>query len=175
MNADSGDEHDDHIDHIDHDDIEHINQNQSQRFSPSRTFSTPLSAYQTSIDCTEPLNVNQHATVDVDDNDDFDMGTNTAPPINDTNNGHPMANNWDKFRLLMWKNSLLQWRHKVQTAVEILVPVLFSVILIFIRSIVDPDYYTEPTTYKPFEINTIDPLRLVKYSLCSLFDSQIHR
>lgn len=72
-----------------------------------------------------------------------------------------MANNFDKFRLLMWKNGLLQWRHKVQTIIEIMVPVMFSVILILIRSIVDPDIYPDPKIYKPFEINTLDPLRLV--------------
>lgn len=68
-----------------------------------------------------------------------------------------MAKNWDKFRLLMWKNSLLQWRHKIETIVEILVPVAFSVILILIRSIVDPETFPNPTRYEPYAINTLDP------------------
>lgn len=159
VNGDCGEEHDDD------DDDERIDQRPARNtFSPSRTFSTSLSAGGDTSDCTEPLNVHRQRATIVSRHS-VDMGTNTAPPIDDTDTGHRMANNWDKFRLLMWKNSLLQWRHKVQTLVEVLVPVLFSVILIFIRSMVDPDYYHEPTRYNPFEINTLHPLRYV--SSCS--------
>lgn len=78
----------------------------------------------------------------------------------DGGDGHrKMASNFDKFRLLMWKNGLLQWRHPTQTIIEIMVPVLFSVILVMIRSIVSPDVYSSPTKYTPFEINTLDPLK----------------
>lgn len=84
------------------------------------------------------------------------MKQSTAPTVADD---RKMANNFDKFRLLLWKNSLLQWRHKTQTIIEIMVPVMFSVILILIRSIVDPDIYPNATIYKPFEINTLQPLR----------------
>lgn len=149
VNADSGDEHDIEDNRYNR---QLIDRNQAQIASTSHSFPTC-----DTLDSTEPLNDSRPTIVD----DIIDMGTNTAPPINDADNGNRTANNWDKFRLLMWKNSLLQWRHKVQTVVEILVPVLFSVILIFIRSMVDPDYYSEPTNYEPFEINTIDPLRLV--------------
>lgn len=50
-----------------------------------------------------------------------------------------MARNWDKFCLLLWKNWLLQWRHKIQTVVEILAPVFFSGLLVLIRSLVEPE------------------------------------
>lgn len=74
-------------------------------------------------------------------------------------------NNWDKFCLLIWKNALLQWRHKTQTIIETLIPVMFSVALIFLRSIVDPDAHPEPKKFEPFKINTLDHLRLVFYFL----------
>lgn len=54
--------------------------------------------------------------------------------------------------LLMWKNWLLQWRHPFQTAVEILAPVLFSALLVLIRSLVETTNYTDNTTFKPFDI-----------------------
>lgn len=69
------------------------------------------------------------------------------------------TNNWDKFRLLMWKNFKLQWRHKIQMIVEIAVPVLFNALLVLIRSLVEPEVYPNPTHYQPFHINTLDPLR----------------
>lgn len=68
---------------------------------------------------------------------------------------------WSKFYLLMWKNWLLQWRHKVQSLVEILLPVLFSALLVLIRSLVDPEDFPEPTNFKALEISTLDGLRLV--------------
>ncbi len=46
------------------------------------------------------------------------------------------TSNFAKFRLLMWKNWLLQWRHKLRTVVEILAPVIFSAILVIIRGLV---------------------------------------
>lgn len=69
------------------------------------------------------------------------------------------ATNWDKFRLLMWKNWLLQWRHKIQTIFTILVPVVFSALLVLIRSLVDPEYHTEPFLYPELAINNLDPIR----------------
>lgn len=69
------------------------------------------------------------------------------------------ATNWEKFRLLTWKNFLLQWRRKLQTVIEILVPVLFSALLVFIRSLVVPEIYPNATVYQPFPINNLDPLR----------------
>lgn len=69
------------------------------------------------------------------------------------------ANSWDKFKLLMWKNFLLQWRHKIQMIIEILVPVVFSALLVLIRSLVEPEHILKPTHFPPLQIDTLEPLR----------------
>lgn len=69
------------------------------------------------------------------------------------------ATNWDKFRLLMWKNWLLQYRHKIQMIVEILVPVLFNALLVIIRSQVKPDIIPDSTFYNAVTIDSLSPLR----------------
>ncbi|KAF2898000.1 hypothetical protein ILUMI_08174 [Ignelater luminosus] len=61
-----------------------------------------------------------------------------------------MGNKLDKFLLLMWKNFLLQWRHPKQTLVEILAPVLFSLLLVAVRSLVHPEPHSA-TLYTPFK------------------------
>lgn len=66
-----------------------------------------------------------------------------------------MTTKWDKFRLLMWKNFMLQWRHKLQTVIEILIPVLFSALLVLIRSLVTPDVFPDDRTYPPLKINSL--------------------
>lgn len=144
VDGDSGDENE-----------EQPNDHQSNRSrrSLSSSFHTASTSIETN-ECTEPLNFQSTAT-----DSRINMGTNAAPPI--YGDDRQMASNFDKFRLLMWKNFLLQYRHKIQTFVEIMVPVLFSVILVLIRSIVSPDVFPENTYYKPFDINTIKPLRLV--------------
>lgn len=60
-----------------------------------------------------------------------------------------MGEKLDKFLLLMWKNWLLQYRRPIQTAVEIVVPVLFSILLVVIRRLVDPEQH-EALIFKPF-------------------------
>lgn len=121
--------------------------------SVSCTASTSIS--KTVDDCTESLNARER---DGDEHRSIDMKENGT---NGSDSHRKMASNFDKFRLLMWKNGLLQWRHPTQTIIEIMVPVLFSVILVMIRSIVSPDVYSSPTIYHPFKINTLTPLRLV--------------
>lgn len=61
----------------------------------------------------------------------------------------------------MWKNWLLQWRHKVQTIFEIVIPALFSALVVLIRSLVDPDVFKEPSIYKPLGLNSLLELRKV--------------
>lgn len=143
MDGDSGDEEERKYQ-------QHITENRLSSVSGTASTSIP----NTVDDCSESLNVperddHEHRSVNMKEN-----GTN--------GDGHrKMASNFDKFRLLMWKNGLLQWRHPTQTIIEIMVPVLFSVILVMIRSIVSPDVYNSPTIYKPFNIHTLNPLRLV--------------
>lgn len=57
------------------------------------------------------------------------------------------VNHWDKFVLLMWKNWLLVRRLKVQTTLEIIIPVIFSALLVLIRGLSDPDVFPEPFDY----------------------------
>lgn len=49
-----------------------------------------------------------------------------------------MRKTLDKFLLLMWKNWKLQYRRPLQTTIEILAPVLFSILLVMLRSLVEP-------------------------------------
>lgn len=75
------------------------------------------------------------------------------------------ASNLDKFRLLMWKNVLLQKRNKIQTVAELLIPLILVVILVVIRGTVQPIEFKNATTYKPFQLNPwndkTDKLKLV--------------
>lgn len=71
------------------------------------------------------------------------------------------TSNFSKFRLLMWKNYLLQWRHKVQAVVEILIPVLLCGILVLIRNLVDPQTVDKQTLFYPFRVSNLDDLRYV--------------
>ncbi|CAG9584632.1 unnamed protein product [Danaus chrysippus] len=56
---------------------------------------------------------------------------------------------FEKLKLLIWKNFLLQKRHKYQTLFEIASPVIFSLFLILIRCLVDPQSKPD-TSYQPF-------------------------
>lgn len=47
----------------------------------------------------------------------------------------------------MWKNWLLVRRLKVQTTLEIIIPVIFSALLVLIRGLSDPDVFPEPFDY----------------------------
>ncbi|KAL0893030.1 hypothetical protein ABMA27_014684 [Loxostege sticticalis] len=56
----------------------------------------------------------------------------------------------EKLKLLVWKNCLLQRRHKWQTLFEIASPVIFSLFLILVRCLVDPQSKPE-VSYPPFQ------------------------
>ncbi|XP_031638212.1 ATP-binding cassette sub-family A member 3-like, partial [Contarinia nasturtii] len=62
------------------------------------------------------------------------------------------ANIFDKFCLLMWKNFLLQYRHKIQTIFQIFIPMLFTVNLLFIRILVKPEIEAKNTYFKSFDM-----------------------
>lgn len=79
--------------------------------------------------------------------------------INENMEKIPSTTNWAKFRLLMWKNYLLQWRHKIQTIVEILVPIVLCGLLVVTRSMVNPDVIDSPTVFTPFRIETLNEIR----------------
>ncbi|CAH0545633.1 unnamed protein product [Brassicogethes aeneus] len=54
-----------------------------------------------------------------------------------------MGKNWNKFKLLMWKNYVLQKRNLVQTAIEIVAPILFSLYIVAIRTLTEPEHVKE--------------------------------
>lgn len=65
---------------------------------------------------------------------------------------------WDKFKLLIWKNWLLQWNQKLQLFIELILPAVFSLLLVLVRTLV----VAEPkdvTTYDPQVISNIDLFR----------------
>ncbi|XP_075155305.1 ATP binding cassette subfamily A member 3 isoform X2 [Haematobia irritans] len=65
---------------------------------------------------------------------------------------------WEKFKLLTWKNWLLQWHHKVQFAIEILAPVIFSLLMVLVRTLVVAE--EKPISqYQPQSIDNIDLFR----------------
>lgn len=66
-----------------------------------------------------------------------------------------MTSQWQKFRLLMWKNYLLQYRHPFQTVLEIAIPVLFSALLVLIRSLVTPDIFPDPFLFPPLSLSNV--------------------
>lgn len=55
----------------------------------------------------------------------------------------------------MWKNYLLQWRHPIQTLLEIAIPVCFSALLVLIRSLVTPDVFPEALTFPALSLTNI--------------------
>ncbi|XP_042225445.1 phospholipid-transporting ATPase ABCA3-like [Homarus americanus] len=60
-----------------------------------------------------------------------------------------------KFWLLLWKNWILQRRRKIQTLVEVLLPVVFCVLLVVIRDLAPYGIFLQPTYYKPFEVSQL--------------------
>ncbi|GBP54725.1 hypothetical protein EVAR_42925_1 [Eumeta japonica] len=48
------------------------------------------------------------------------------------------ASAFTKFKLLMWKNFLQQWRHKVRTAVEVALPVFTMTLVLILRWQIEP-------------------------------------
>lgn len=69
------------------------------------------------------------------------------------------SSNWDKFVLLMWKNWLLQWRHKLQLVMQILVPIILIALLALISLVANPKVFGNVTRFKPVQINTLKSLR----------------
>ncbi|XP_055389657.1 phospholipid-transporting ATPase ABCA3-like isoform X2 [Condylostylus longicornis] len=57
------------------------------------------------------------------------------------------TSNWNKFSLLMWKNWKLQWNHKIQLLLEIVLPSIFCLLLVLVRTLVDPQGVTNSTVF----------------------------
>jgi len=55
---------------------------------------------------------------------------------------------WPNFIvLLLWKNWLIQKRHKIQILIELSLPIMLVGVLVFLRSLTDPVARTEDTIY----------------------------
>lgn len=63
--------------------------------------------------------------------------------------------NWDKYKLLMWKNWKQQWAHKAETINELIVPIIFIGALLIVRGFIDIEHYRTITTYSPVSLDQI--------------------
>jgi len=66
-----------------------------------------------------------------------------------------MKRNLNQLYLLLWKNYRLQIRSIVGLLVELLVPAMFAIILLPIRTIVKADLMSNFTEYEPFTFDEI--------------------
>ncbi|KMZ10903.1 phospholipid-transporting ATPase ABCA3 isoform X1 [Drosophila simulans] len=69
--------------------------------------------------------------------------------------------NWDKFVLLLWKNWTLQWNHKWQMVIELVLPAIFSLLLVLVRTLVD----TEQKGVRYYNEQNLTDLNLLQHSL----------
>ncbi|XP_065074349.1 phospholipid-transporting ATPase ABCA3-like [Ochlerotatus camptorhynchus] len=69
------------------------------------------------------------------------------------------TSDWEKFKLLLWKNWIIQKRHYVQTIFEITIPVLACSLLILVRGLVNPSTYSKPTTFSSLNVSSIASIR----------------
>ncbi|XP_026317826.1 ATP-binding cassette sub-family A member 3-like [Hyposmocoma kahamanoa] len=71
---------------------------------------------------------------------------------------------WEKFKLLMWKNSLLQVRNRGQTIAELLVPIVTMALILIIRCHVDP-LVIGVTKYPKYRADTLNFSLPILYSM----------
>ena len=67
--------------------------------------------------------------------------------------GHEETSGWSRFKLLLWKNWVVQKRHKIQTLVEIALPVFFASLLVIIRDLAPADVYQNATVYPAYRLS----------------------
>jgi hypothetical protein len=53
----------------------------------------------------------------------------------------------------MWKNFLLQRRNPIQSVLEVVIPVLFCALLVWLRSSVKPEIHSESEIFKELDFN----------------------
>ncbi|KAH8261715.1 hypothetical protein KR044_002735 [Drosophila immigrans] len=63
--------------------------------------------------------------------------------------------NWDKFVLLLWKNWVLQFAHKVQLVIELLLPIVFASLMVLVRVATSSKDHKE-VIYPSFDIDSLD-------------------
>jgi ATP-binding cassette subfamily A (ABC1) protein 3 len=77
---------------------------------------------------------------------------------------------FNQFRLLLWKNWVLQKRRKVLTVFQILLPAAFALILMLIRTRVKSTFVADPTVWSSFPADAALPNNLTIPSRLSLYD-----
>ncbi|XP_013169431.1 PREDICTED: ATP-binding cassette sub-family A member 3-like isoform X2 [Papilio xuthus] len=65
------------------------------------------------------------------------------------------ASAWTKFRLLMWKNFMHQWRHKKQTLIELVLPVATMALVLILRQQIEP-VVQDTKIYPPIRAHTLN-------------------
>ncbi len=68
-------------------------------------------------------------------------------------NGLEETSGWSRFKLLLWKNWVVQKRHKIQTLVEIALPVFFASLLVIIRDLAPADVSHNATVYPAYRLS----------------------
>lgn len=86
---------------------------------------------------------------------DDPMHANTHHPYQLIQENNTTMQLWTKFRLLLWKNWLIQRRHPLQSCLEIIVPVLCTAVLVLLRSLVRIVEYPDEWHYPAVSINTL--------------------
>lgn len=66
---------------------------------------------------------------------------------------------WLKFRLLLWKNWIIQKRHPWQTSLEVVFPLLCTSVLVLLRFSVRVLNFPEDWHFQPVKIDSLDALR----------------
>lgn len=60
-----------------------------------------------------------------------------------------------QFYLLQYKNWKLQFRKKLVTAIEILIPIILCLLMVSIRTLVDVKEFTKPTYFPSYAIDKL--------------------
>ena len=80
--------------------------------------------------------------------------------ISENSNKNRIKKQYSQLWLSLWKHSLLQRRSLLQTLIELIVPAVFVIMLLPIRTLIITEERTNFTTYRPFGLNMLD-LRLL--------------
>lgn len=72
-----------------------------------------------------------------------------------------VASNYRKLKLVVWKNWLLQRRHKVQTFFELLMPLISVLLVVMLRLVLGVNEMEGNSMYFPVHIDDLEDLRYV--------------
>lgn len=80
-------------------------------------------------------------------------GSSATSGIGGHYSGLEETSGWSRFKLLLWKNWVVQKRHKIQTLVEIALPVFFASLLVIIRDLAPSDVFQNATVYPAYRLS----------------------